>query len=531
MRTYLDDINKLHALFDSNFMQAYRSSNPNKRRGVLPYLQSIYRRWYYSTLIEDAPLSPANLLEAICIHYEKPAATYPVAHARSKSKLTGIDIRLVEYSLDSHPIVDDMRLLIDYCTPYVDLQDGAAFVSSQALELAEQISLNDPMYAAFLLEVSLGMKLIVKVPSVGVSRYKPALRAGEVMAAPCRDLLRDIVETTLTMASKGLQNLVMLPESLFTTTFLRSLLEKPMLTDDIFAMVYDSLGYDLDDVMEATMEEGGLDGLDVDILAGTFMTGVLMDKFFFTPFGHFMKLIRPLYILPFEFGSEITDYIDVLDDPEEGTIAFFAPCSSYTLTDLGLECMGVAKTEDNYQDAPAAAPFEMMMDTVFKSTESLSVFAEVARHLGPMRMEKPPEDIYTFRARLESNTAVWAHVQMPSDATLHDMYIEIAGCLGLKENDDYAFYHDKTENPFAEYASDRRAKRGRKTSFAELDDLDFEHQKQMLLVAYNQALPFGDDAPIVRIQLEFLHANPPDVGHEYPRISRISKGLRESFEE
>jgi len=462
------------------------------------------------------------------MHYGQPAATYSVAHARNKSKFTGLDMKLVEYTLDRHPMKDDMRLLMDYCTPHIDLQKGDAFVTAQALELGERVSLNDPLYAAFLLEVSLEMRLIVKVPSVGVNRFKPAARAEEAIAS--REILHDIIEAAITIASKGLQNLVMLPDSLFSPSFVRSLLEKPMFTDDIFAKVYDVLGYDMDEVMDFTMEEGGLDDLDVDLLAGTFMTGVLLDKYFFTPFGHFMKLIRPLYILPFEFGSEITDFINVSEDPEEGTIAFFAPCSSYTLTDLGLECMGIEKTDDNYLDATKAAPFEQMKDTVFNSEDSLAVFAEIAKHLGAMQFDEPPEDIYTFRARLESNTAIWAHVQMPSDATLHDMYVEVSVCLGIKDNSDYTFYHDKAENPFAEYTSPRRTKRGRKTADTLLEELDFEHQKNMLMVAYNQALPFGDEEPTTRVQLEMLHTKSPEMGHEYPRVSRISKGLRESLD-
>jgi len=434
------------------------------------------------------------------------------------------------YSLDDHPIAKDMHLLIDYCAPHIDLQEGDVFAADQVIELGGMLSLNDPLYAAFLLEVSLEMKLIAKVPSVGVNRFKPAARAEEIMAAPCRELFSAIVDTAIIVASKGLQNLVMLPDSLFSTTFLRSILEKPMFTDDIFAKIYESLGYDLDEVMDFTMEEGGLESLDVDLLAGTFMAGVLLDKFFFTPFGHFMKIIRPLYILPFEFNNEVAEYINVSDDPEESIIAFFAPCSSYTLTDLGLECLGIEKTEDNYMDATKAAPFEQMKDTIFSSQDALTMFAEIAKHLAPMRYEEPPEDVYTFRARLESNTTIWAHVQMPADATLHEMYVEIADCLGLKENGDYTFYHDKEENRFAEYASLRRAKRGRKTSDVELENMDFMHQKQMLLVAYNQALPFGDEEPTVRLQLEMLNIKPPDIGYEYPRISRMSKGLKESFE-
>ena len=532
MRTHIDDIQKLHALFDINFMEAYQQANPRKRRRIMPYMQSIYRRWYYSALIEETPLTPANLLEAICVHYGHTGAIYPVAHIRNKTKLTGIDIQLLEYSLDNHPIVADMQLLMDYCTPHIDLHESHMFSTVQAMEVGGLVSLNDPLYAAFLLEIALEMKLIAKVPSVGVTRFKPNPDIDAIMAASPKDIFRGIVTAAITIASKGLQNLVMLPDSLFTQSYIRNLLMTPTTTDDIFAKVYELLGYDMDEVMNLTMNEDGDDigDLDLDLLAGTFMTGVLLDKFFFTPFGHFMKLIRPLYILPFEFRNEVTDYVDTCDDPEEGAIAFFAPCSSYTLTDLGLEYLGLEKTDDNYFDAAASTPFGQMKDTIFSSKEALAVFAEIARHLTPMPYDPLPEDIYTFRVRLASDTAIWAHVQMPSDSTLDDMYVEIVDCLGLKDNSDYIFYHDKTENPFAEYTSQRRAKRGRKTSDTTLEELDFQHQKQMLLVAYNQALPFGDEAPTLHLQLEMMHIKPPEVGYDYPRVSRISKGLKDSWD-
>jgi len=537
LRTHNDDITKLHDLFDQGFMAAYRIANQNKRRGILPYLQSIYRRWYYATFVEDIPLSPANLVESICVHYDSvgeagPLLTesYLLAHARSKSKLTGIDNKIKKYSIDNHPMVDDLRLLINNCTPHIDLHPSDSFTATQALDFGDIVSLNDPMYAAFLLEAAIEMKLIAKVPSVGVNRYKPAASSTKALAAPSREILTDIVEASITIAAKGLQNLAMLPDSLFSPSFLRSLLYKPMLTDDIFEKVYDALGYDMDEVMDFTMDEGSLSDLDVDLLAGTFMTGVLLDKFFFTPFGHFMKLIRPLYILPFNFETEITEYINVCDRPEESSIAFFAPCSSYTLTDIGLELLGVEKTDDNYLDAAKFAPFDRMKDNLFSSRESLSAFAELARHLSPMGFSAPPEEIYTFRARLESDKTIWAHVQMPTDDTLDNIYDEIVDCFGLKENGDYTFYHDKEENRFAEYASPRRAKRGRKTSDTPLSGMDFQHQKHMLLIAYNQAMPFGDAAPTIRVELEMLGAKPPDVSHDYPRISRLSSGLKEKID-
>jgi len=508
-------------------MEAYREANPKKRRNTLPFLQAIYRRWFYSALIENTPISPANLLDSICLHYNEAKPTYPIAHQKGKSKFTGINIELLTYSLKSHPIVADLGLLIEYCTPHIDLTEGDVFITANALELGSKLSLNDPNYAAYLLEVALWMKLIVKIPSVGVNRFKPTKDAAKQLSSPAKYLFHDIVEITIAMAAKGLQGLVMLPETIFSQSFIRALLNAPMDTDDIFQRVYEVLGYDMEDLLDFTMSMEDDEDMDMDILAGTFMTGVFLDKFFFTPFGHFLKLIRPLYVLPFEFSGEITDYVDVSDDPEEVMIAFFAPCSSYTLTDLGIEYFGVEKTADNYFDTANILPFAQMKDTVFASEEALHIFVAIGKHIGALQYEEEPEAVHTFRVRREDNPSMWAHLQMPTDDTLHDMYVEIAHCLDLKDNNDYTFYHDKVENRFAEYTSTKRSKGGKKTADTPLEEIDFEHQKMMLLVAYNQAVPFGDEAPTVRLHLELMHTKDPDPGHEYPRVSRASKALME----
>ena len=533
MSKHLDHIQNIHALFETYFMEAYRAANPRKRRNTLPYLQSIYRRWYYSTLIENTPLSPANLVETIRMHYNQPAV-HPVAHPQSTTKMTGITMTLPVYTLDKHPIIDDLHILVEYCSPHIDLRESDAFDTSQALELAAKTSLNDPHYAAFLLEIAIWMGLIKKIPSVGINRFQISKTADKALSAPCPDILREIVDITVVIASKALQNLVMLPESIFSQQFVRSLLTNPMGTDDIFSRIYEVLGYDLDDVFDMAMdveddEDAEDAGMDIDILAGTFMTGVFLDKFFFTPFGHFMKIIHPMYVLPFEFTNEIPDYARVSDDAEESLIAFFAPCSAYTLTDLGLELLGVAKTDTNYIDAAAAIPFEQMKNSVFSCKEALQVFVEIGRHIGALQMDGLPledEEIYTFRVRFESDTSLWAHIQVPADANLHDMYVEIAACFDLKDNEDYAFFHDKTENRFREYASPKRHKRGKKRVDVEFGSLDFEVQKNMLMVAYNQAIPFGGQEPTVRLELELMHIKPAEEDYEYPRVSRVSAGMK-----
>ena len=297
----------------------------------------------------------------------------------------------------------------------------------------------------------------------------------------------------------------------------------------------------MEEIINLTSELGDpeeMDGMDMDLLAGTFMAGVYLDKFFFTPFGHFLKLIRPLYILPYEIESEYDDYISASDDIADSDIAFYAPCSSYTLTDIGLQCFDIDKTDTNYFPAHEILSFEQMKETIFSSDDALEVFLLVGRHLSSLREEDEhmPEEIYTFRVRDAADKTMWAHVQVPDDATLDHLFMEIAECFLLDEDTSYVVYHDKIENRFAEYTPiSPIPKRGAKTpqnksTQEELRSLDFTHQPHMLMLIAetNDDLGFGGMKPTPsRLQIELLHKKPPEGGAEYPRISRESKALEE----
>jgi len=519
-------------------MDAYREANPRKRRKILPYLHAIHRRWYYATLVEHTPFSPANLMEVICRHHGENPGLYSMPALRTPSKVVGVDVRTVSYTPDNHPVVDDMRSLIDYCTPHIDLCEEVCFTDDQALEAAEKLSINDPHYASFMLELAMWMKLLTKMPSIYVQRMQLSKKCEEFLEGSNRDILNDIINATISMTSYGLKNSIPMPEHIFTESFIRSLLSQPLETDDIFARVFEVMGYEMEDLLEISsmpIAEGvPLEnmGFDMELLSGTFVMGIVLDRFFFTPFGHFLRIIRPMYALPFALDEEITDYIDVCEDPQEAFVAFFAPCSSYTLTDLGLEMLDIAPTKENYFNA-SELPFDTMKDTIFIDEESFYTFVEMARHLSPLAVNGgflPTGNIYTFRIRLDLEPAVWMHLQIPKNMNLSHIYDEAIRFFDIKPNEDYSFFHDKTENRFAEYPSAKRANRAknpRKTSCqTQLAELDLEHMKHLILVAHNQAKPFAGEASTLRLQLELLSEKPPDPAEFYPRCARMSKELK-----
>jgi len=529
-KTTLEYMQNLHSLFEKAFIDVYQETPPKKKRNALPYLQAMYRRWYYSTIVEETPMSPANILESICRYYDHSPDTFPIAHLRKKTKLIGIDMKLLEYSLSNHPIVADLNILIDYYTPHIDLDDDGLLDDYGIQDLTPMLSLNDPHYAVYLMELALEMQLVTKAPSVGINRYKPNIKTvSKLQTATSLETFREIVDAAIILAAKNLSQLIP-DENLFTISYIRAILTNPIETDELFDEIYALLGYDLEDlieIMSSSPEEESEDH-NLDLLMSTFTMGIFLDKYFYTPFGHFMKLIRPMYVLPFDLSRELKDFLTVCHDSKEGIMAFYAPCSSYTLTDMGLELLNIQKSDENYIDVTKVIPFGSIKDSILSAPDTLSLFVAVAHLMAPLRREyQVMTDIFTFRVRLANDTASWIHLQIQANATLHDMYEEIAESLDLKGNGDYSFFHDKTENRFAMYSSPKRKRGGKIATETTLESLDWEHQKHMLMVAYNQSIPFGQDDPITHITLEMMHKKPAESGHEYPRVSRYSKKLQD----
>jgi len=529
----MDQVRTLHILFENGFTDAYRDAPVRKRRQLMPYTAALYRRWYYSTLIENTPFSPANIMESLCRYYGQDTALYPQVLLRNINRFSGFDIEMLPYGDPVHPIIGDLARIIDFCFPHTDIREGDYFFEAQQLELAKGLTIPDPAYADFLLDIVIKMKLLVKVPSLYINRLEVARDWEERLAVHPDELFTEIVEAALSISAHNLRDLIALPETIFTDTFVRSMFAEPVETDSLFEMIYEMMGYTLEDLVELSMESDTLDIKSPDgaFLASTFMMGVVLDRYFFTPFGHYLKLIRPLYVLPFDFSGEIDDFIvnaDVHDDGEL-FIAFFAPCSNYTLTDLGLRIFGAKPTDKNYYDIAKNMPFSVLKDSLFADPEMIGILVRMAQFIPAAissgLLEQP---IYTFRVRMETDAAMWIHLQMPVNAYLSEIYDEVLHYFPLRENYDYIFFHDTTENHFAQYPSPKRAmKHIKKTAEITLDKLDFTRQPRMLLTLYNQALPFGGKPPIVRLEIEMMGEKNPDPDQYYPRVTRMSKAIRE----
>ena len=535
--SYITEVDILHAAFDTGFMEAYKDISPTMRKRILVHLQALYRRWFYSAVVENTPFSPANIMESICLSNNVSVSTYPIATFQRKGRYSNVGVSTLEYSMDKHPIVDDFKILLEYCKPSIDLLEDDCFSDAQSLDLCDKLSLKDPYYASFLLQIALSMGLLVKMPSLYVNRVQRVKNCDEILSVSSIDLFREIVETSITLSSYNLNDNISLPGTFFTESFVRSILKEPMETDCIFERLFNTIGYSLNDMTEPPKDgefDIELDSFDAAFLSGAFMMGVVLDRYFYTPFSQFLRLIKPLYVIPFDLRAEIDEYISMNREPDQEFIAFFAPCSGYELTSLGSAYFELPAHDYNYFDENRVMPFKIIKEAMLRDKAFFLTFVKVAKDL-PAREAKRamgPKRVYTFRARMESNPSLWAHLSVADETSLHEFYRIIIIAFKLDLSYVYSFFHDVIENPFLEYVPPDRigvSEHAQMSTKVELCDLDFAKQNQMILKTLDYDYDSGFWHPGANFKLELMSEKIHQPGDEYTEVSRMSKALKQQI--
>ena len=529
MNLYNEYTDAINQQFSKPFDNAYKSGDKYKRTKLLSCLSNIHRRWYYSTLIENTFLTPANLFESLNRQYDQSPEVSPNVRIRTQNKYTGLAFESKGYAMDCHPIVADFRTIIDYCQPDIDLTPADTMPEEQAFDVAKRLHMCDPNYAAYLLDLAMEMNLLVKIPSIHANRAQLVRGIEESMNLTDDVMFDKIVLTTLRYAARSLSELIPLQRPLFDEEYLLSILKEPIETDIIFQRLYDTIGIDIEDFSTIGNFFEELDMLDMAVISGTYLLGVLLDKYFLTPFGHYLKLIRPVYMNPFDLENEINIYLGSQIDEDEIGIAFYAPCSRYYLTSMGLSYFNVKPTSSNYMDIEQKLPFSKL-EPLFDKDDKNS--AKISRKIINIQSLKSIFDrdffVYSLKVKYLPDPRMWLNIDVSDITSLHRIYVELAYYFDLNKNGEYTFFPDNTENPFAAFASPNQIKRPKKTTEITLGSLLLQ-EKHIMILSVNYPRKAGIRHKI-KLSMEVTKIHKGKSGQSYPAVTRLGKALRENFE-
>ena len=533
MSNYNINCNLINQMFEDNFLNSYRDLRKKRKTRILTYISSIYRRWYYSTLIRDTYLSPANLLSFITAEDagHKNTVISPIVRLVKNGK-NRIEFRMMEYSVNKHPVINDLKIFLEPCVPDLELSPNDMLMDSHVEDLMGKLSMWDSFYVEYLLSISIYLGIIKKIPSIYSNRAQVTSEYQKLYNLPDNEIFGLIVKATVNSAVSFINEMIPLPEAYFTSSTIYDLLKHPVIVDDIFQHVYNILGIKISDIYsyEADVyDDPFFDDLNNAIISSTFLLGLLLDKCFLTPFGYYLQLIRPLYTLPYEFPSEIAYLAESLEEDERLVTALYASSSFYQLTALGAEFFNIERPDSFKPESEI--PFERMPEIVNGNTE----YAREQREALKVNFNIAEESsllIYNIKVRLADDRSLWKNIEIPGNITLYNLFSEICYQFSLDPDAEYSFFKDITENPFTEYSSVRRSKRSKSNADIALDDLGLPERHRFVLVIYNSFNPYIDFetetiSKKIRLELDIIKIKNREEAQLYPRVSRVSSGFKE----
>ena len=506
-----DYFNSLNRIFEDNFTKTYNSIRKRGKKGLLKYISSFYRRWYYSALVENSFFSPAFLIDSLS---GKPDVTVATSVFLPAGPAKEFSFRTYEYSAEAHPVVTDLKKILDIF--FLDADIGKELFSGGVLmkNVLGQLSLWDPFYVEFLGSTATALGIVEEFPSIHTQKICISPKKYDLFFAQSPEkILMQIVERTIKSVATLFRESAFPFSGMFTEANIRKMLKEPISADDLYAYMLNSV--EIPDVLE--MIDG--DALESAFVSETMLVGLLYDRCFLATFGYYLKLIHPVYTVPYDFMSEIGMLLDARDDQRIMLASLYMPSSHYIVSNLGRRIFG-APAEHAGSDGIEGPdnPFSdrRNVESAINIILNGGGAAELTEKFGQAGFfeKRAILRIYEIKIRYLNDRRVWKNLEIPAQASLKYLFAEISFLFDIDPADGYSFYEGGVESPFMEYSDKPRLEKSGRSTDVTLEGLNLEAAGKLLLIYKRQR---------IRMEILFIKEKEMREGREYPRVSRQSR--------
>jgi len=506
-KKYAQSINQI---FLREFNYLCRLSNKRELYKLLSALPIVYKRWYYSTIVSNTYLTPANLFEALNIKYNMPLATTPVMRMEILSDRIGFVFSYKDFGTKIHPITKDLRKLIQFCRAGVVLTPDYLLPKDTAESLIRTLHIEDKNYLDYLTNLLVEMDMLVNMPAINIVKARLSPHVEEILELNDDELFNEIVHSSVRYSSMVLRR--MLPDDYgLDENYLLHMLKTPLEAEMVLNQAHDNFMIPTEDIIGF---------FDTGMVSSGILLNVLLDKFFLTPFSHYLKFIRPIYFDRYHFSSDILGFLKMFPNFEDLDTTAYSVCSRYFLTDIGLKYFNISPTASNYFDVKGNLDFSEIA-AVCGDFSSLNMAANTA--LSKYVLDKDAS-IYTFMIKYLSDYSLWIHLEASDTTMLHKLFLEIAYYFDLDRDANYTLFPDEKESPFKAYYSQNH----QHSSDIETSLKDFKLESgRTLVLSVNDAFEKGRKD---KWTLKVLNTGKNEPGQRYPRVTRISKSLQTLFD-
>lgn len=525
-------LNKINGIFESEYREAYKNIKGRNKQKINGYISDIYRKWYSSTLIEGTILSPANIIAKLKSIYAIPADIFDTVYIEKPAvQKSSFVYSRGNYSVYEFPVISDLKLLSEYCSPYLELTQFGDLPREAKDNLQSGMVIRDNYYIDYLLDIAYVLNICEEAPSIYVRAVKQTKYASDFFEQDKSIIFRKIFDATVSICVDFLNST--LPFGEHTKDFVLSILRNPLPTDAIYKKLYSLNGINLDIVWDESIDDSEFPFEIKEYLSlGIYYLGIGLDKYFFTTMGYYLKIIQPLYILPAKIDEDMAILYNAIRDNKEIDAEVYSPCSDYYLTQLGVNLLGKqncnTKSEltipDNYNDIK-----QLVLTLSGSDTGARGGINEYGLNVA---VKDDKITVYQLKVTLLTNRRFWITLEVPDNMTLSDLHAQICYALDFDMISDYSFFIDMEESPFKQITPCYNKMRTRKSEQIKLSDLDMDKDSSLKYVTENSTSVFSDIFldKTIKFEVKLVKIKKDEYNLLFPRIYRKSKLFSEYLE-
>ena len=388
-----EDYRRLLGLFSDCYIPAYNKRRVSNRKEIKLFMRRNFNTWYYS----ESPfyyVSPARFINSdIFNKFGTDAVVHPVlSPVYKKDRLMDISYAFRVFTLDDHPFVRDMFLLLDAFRG-MPAQMGEECSASSLHDYIYEIFFDvgrfseftffERPYAAALGDASEWLSLVsYSGADAGVVLNDEAIKA--FAGLPKREQLERAISALADIFAEGfgfISDPANRPDAARVLAALERGQQITECMEDFFGDLFPSfanyleslLGDDEDyfDDLDSLDEESSLELLGAEDFHECQLVYTTSCSRFFNVFGQYLQLIQPEYDEAFEFMRHDDMYIDAvtIDVEDDGmdlgrykdqlaAVLYLRAPDGYGLTPLGAARAGIDISQDENQFFPFIPPDE-----------------------------------------------------------------------------------------------------------------------------------------------------------------------------